>query len=313
MTTIAQEAPVAPPAEPKTTPAPEPKEVPAPGKPAQPPPDDDTKVAPVDLTKEETAPETAEAATPEEDGEEEEISIEAVIDGEKRTLSGAEAVDYMNQTIEKAVNIFEATRKANLRRLENPLHAMIDELAAGKFKGNRQEAHAHLLQLMEKALLEHLEEQDKPEAERRARDLEAELAAARAELDRQKKEAEEEEWREQVADAGEKIAAEFHTAFKELELPDDDDLKGVIIERMLVQRRRGLSPTVRAVAEKVKNELYATAEKVGGRKPVNDKNANIEAVRKSREEEGAATSQKTPPKDGPAERKFLRSRDFLKD
>lgn len=306
---MTQAAAEAPPAEPKTTPTP--PTTPADGDQKSSPGKERTEpTPPTPPEPEKKAPAAAEA--PQEEGEEEEVSIEAVIDGEKRTLSGAEAVEYMNSVIERAVEIHEATRRANIARLEHPLASMVDELAAGKFEGDRVKAGQHLLGLMEQALLEHLEDQDRPEAERKARDLQAELEAAKAKLAQAQKAQEEEEWRDRVADAAEQIATDFRESFKALELEPDDDLKGIVVERMLAQRRRGLNPTVRGVMEKVKNELDARAEAVIGRRKKADEKSAIEAVRKSREEESAAP-QKAPPKDGPERGYVLRDRDFLKD
>lgn len=306
-------APVATPVTPPKEDAPGTAKKEAPGTAATPAEGKSASIPPEGGALEKTAPEAA--TPPEEESEEDDgISLEVVIDGEKRLLSGSGAIDYMNETIEKAIRIVEHTKRANAARLEKPMHALIDELAAGKHGGNREAAYAEILQEAEKMLLEHLEEQDKPEAERRARQLEAELKAARDEIARQKKADEEEEWREQVAEAGEQIAKDFHETFKALELPDDDDLKGVILERMLSQRRRGLNPTVRAVAEKVKTEMDARVEAAIGRRREQEKKDELDSVRKSREEgESAAPEQKARgSKDGPAERRLLRSRDFFK-
>ena len=256
------------------------------------------------------APEPGQEA---QEGEEEEISIEAEIDGQKRTLTGSEAIEFMNDRIEQAVEIFEATKRANLARLENPLGAMIEELAAGKFSGDRTKAGDHLLQLMETALLRHLEEADMPEDARRARELEARNKALEAKLAAQEKAREDAEWEEQVAETREQIIGEFHEAWKALELPDDDDLRGIVIERMKAQRARGLQPTVFGVAEKMKKEMDARIEAAVGRRRKSDEQSDMEAVRKSREEENAASSQRAPSKDGPERGRVLRDRDFLKD
>lgn len=207
--------------------------------------------------------------------------FEIEIDGEKKSLSGNELVDYTREKIEAALSIHDRYQDQVRSMAENPLHAALDAMTQIRFGGDRRAAYQELVKLMDSALSDELKYRSMPEDKRAAMEAREDAEAARAELNRLRETEEKRAMEETRAQKVSELLRQMSDAAKEAGIEDSREIRERMVNYMREDQAKSLAPDARRAAQRVKEYLEGFDR---SREEVVLKRIDLEALKKHRPE-----------------------------
>jgi len=258
--------------------------------------------------------------------------ISLKVDGEMRDFATkADFFDFANESISKALSVRDEFEKRAKALSEKPLHALLDLLTDGEYKGNRIDAYKALIALCKGAVEEYKGFEELSSDAQRAWEAQARLEEERER--RKKLEDENSSAQRQIRKAAEeaRLLKEFKEAVTATGLPDTDEVKAIMSEFLMARRLLGESPTVADAAKIVASRFPGIVKPPLAADEVLDKlddekiialvqkrpelaaainKKQLEAIKQAREEKKAETA---APKSPEKASKILRNADFFRE
>src|SRR3989304_5263482 len=202
-------------------------------------------------TKEETKPSTEETKA------KDEPLFTVDLEGEEKDFTPTQLIEFTQQKIDSALELANRYEKGMLAFAERPLDVALEAMTHGAFSGNRKAAYEMLMDMMREAVKAEDNWKALPEVERRAKELELELAFERSDKKRREEEQRQTGAQYEKVQASQRLLAEMTDAIKKTGLPETREVQKAMAAFMIQRRAEtGSPPTSMEAAEHLKRTPY---------------------------------------------------------